>query len=1649
MSPEVPDDHLEELAAIKSAHTMIQDQIDELILGLDDMIEAEEPEKDKDVEALASIRTLIRENKQLCDLWHKSNSILNKLVATSAAVQVSSSTFRRNFEKLTDSCDDWFDRAAPFTKTHGDLDARSVDLRKRLDDLNDVIYTAEKDIATSSATTPAPSAAASATAAPSTPHSQSIHLNVPTFDGDPFNWEHFETMFRATIKTRAKNHSNLEIRGHLTNAIRHPDGQDILRNIGNKDADLDEMLKLLRDRFGSTRVVCPLIVQKISSVRQVRLKTLDLKAVIDNVVLPARKFKNLVGNDLTAYLAVLMLSVMDEDCKREWHHFRKNSGVPDLEDVHDFAQHWIQEVAMSPHYASSTYSPSASSTPSAAAVQHHKQKPNKPSNKTSSNCPACEEHHALFKCSSFLEMSIESRNKLISDHHLCINCFSNRHGQKNCPSKYSCKTCGAKHHTLIHTTNSTSPTSVPKVVQLLTQMESFGVSIAADGERHSASLMTFCASVSNNGVDLPARAALDSGSTFSVITEKLAADLKLKRIHDPVVFLGCADPVTCKFAVRASLTSLTTSVPPVPFYLHVVPKIPFLKPPARVENIKSTPGIQHYKLADPELGGATDILLSLYDAVNIFTGALFKVDDYIAQPTVFGLCISGLHDHDSASPVLNIAQSVSCIEPSPHWDDQVIAEAPIHSPTNLKVLKDFDDTNTRVEGRFAVSLPRVDDPPPIGDTRRQAMSRLLANERSLSAKGKLEAFSAVMQEYLDLGHAVTIPPGEIHQSPSCYLPVHGVFKDSSSTTKVRAVFDASARSSTTYSLNDTLLPGPNLYPPLTDVLTRFRLHSVGMTADISKMFREILLNPDERDYHRFLMRNDKGTVVDCRMHRLTFGVKSSPFLATQVLHTLANLYSTSHPEASQAILNSFYVDDFISGANSVEEANKLRVQLCDLLDQAHMTLRKWRSNSKELKDSIPTHLLETDKAHQIVSRSCDAPKALGVHWAVEDDTIHVSISKPELESTKITKRSIASVVAGVFDVLGLFCPVIISARILYQSLWKLSLTWDKPVPPDIVSRWLDWQSDLHLLNEFPVPRRIVPFDNTDPSQWSLHGFADASQVAYGACIYLLSVTAEGTVASRLVIAKARVLPIKPTTIPKAELRGALLLAQLIQRTAALLNIPLDRVFTWLDSEVVLHWLPKAPTMSDRFIANRVFAIQELLPDVQWRHVRSKENPADLASRGVRAQDLLTSSLWWSGPPWLSHPPDQWPNRALSKPAVSLLKVSIKPCLTLPDSQDQFLNVLWKKFSSFAQLVRVIAWLFRFKTSSSTRTPRSSATHLTCDELEFARFRIFLLAQMQTFYDVFDAVRKDKPLPDGHALRRFTVAISVHRHLIVQSRVRDPKSPRTPSTLIPLSARSDLTKLLVSSLHRTHSHAGISAMISILASTFWIPGLRNLLKIISRTCVSCQKAYSKPLISMMGMLPSSRTTPAPPFCRTGVDFSGPYQLKVGYTRKPSIIKAYAVHFVCMATKAIHLDLCSSLSTPDFRATLDRFVARRGCPTDVYSDNGTNFQGAREEIRDLQKFTESEDTKQVITIFSSQHNIKWHHIPPRAPHFGGLWEASVKATKMLLRKVMEPHPLRWDEMYTLLTQVEAVLNSRPIAPLGEDEAMTGRYLTPGTS
>ena len=293
----------------------------------------------------------------------------------------------------------------------------------------------------------------------------------------------------------------------------------------------------------------------------------------------------------------------------------------------------------------------------------------------------------------------------------------------------------------------------------------------------------------------------------------------------------------------------------------------------------------------------------------------------------------------------------------------------------------------------------------------------------------------MVQEYLDLGHARPVPsPTTSLSQETYYLQMHRVVISSSTSTKLRVVFNASAKSSSSLSLNDTLLVGPTLHPNLDEILLCFRTYQVALSADISKMYREVLLAQPDQQLHRFLWSaQPTDQIAEYQMTRVTFGVASTPHLAVRTLQQTAHDHGSDYPNASWHVYHSFYVDDLLAGAETPEAAVQLHHNLREMFKQGGFNQRKWRSSSDEVLTQIDPSLLEKMPTKDLMDhRSTTYPKALGVEWNSSQDTMATCVTLPP-EYTS-TKRSIISDVARTFDILGWLAPTILMMKVLYQQI---------------------------------------------------------------------------------------------------------------------------------------------------------------------------------------------------------------------------------------------------------------------------------------------------------------------------------------------------------------------------------------------------------------------------------------------------------------------------------------------------------------------------------------------------------------------------------------------------------------------------------------
>lgn len=230
--------------------------------------------------------------------------------------------------------------------------------------------------------------------------------------------------------------------------------------------------------------------------------------------------------------------------------------------------------------------------------------------------------------------------------------------------------------------------------------------------------------------------------------------------------------------------------------------------------------------------------------------------------------------------------------------------------------------------------------------------------------------------------------------------------------------------------------------------------------------------------------------------------------------------------------------------------------------------------------------------------------------------------------TRMTKRSLLSDINSIYDPIGLISPILIKGKIFLQQLWSLKLDWDEVLSDDICSRWTNFYSSLQQLVDLSVPRKVLLADDVTIQ---IHGFYDVSQLAFVACIYLRSVACDGSVFVHLYTSKSRVAPMKATTIPRLELCGAVILAELVVEVQAELQqvnvtVPSNDIFLWSDSTIVLAWIASTSSFQV-YVSNRIARIRDLSITHQWHHVSTNDNPADLISRGVSVHIMSASNLW--------------------------------------------------------------------------------------------------------------------------------------------------------------------------------------------------------------------------------------------------------------------------------------------------------------------------------------------------------------------------------------------------------------------------------------
>lgn len=583
-----------------------------------------------------------------------------------------------------------------------------------------------------------------------------------------------------------------------------------------------------------------------------------------------------------------------------------------------------------------------------------------------------------------------------------------------------------------------------------------------------------------------------------------------------------------------------------------------------------------------------------------------------------------------------------------------------------------------------------------------------------------------------------------------YLPHHAVVRKESVTTKQRTVFDGSAKTSNGLSLNDRCLNGPTIQPDLFDTFVRWRMNKVALKTDIEKMYRQIRVQPEDRKYLKMLYRFNKNEPIRTyELKSVTFGVKPSPYMAIAGTFYLADSFMHKYPEAAKSIKTDFYVDDGLLGSHSTETAQKLQKDLNIIFNSAHL---------KAIKSSIEIKLQDTIKT-------------VGIGWTPATDQLSFSVDMTKLTKyyNKITKRQLLSDASKLYDPCGILSPITIKSKILMQEVWKSGVDWDSNVNKDIQNEWNIYRDELPMIEHIKIDRW---FQTMPESQVYLNGFCDSSEKAVAAVVYLIQTT-QNITTSTLICSKTRVAPLNPETIPRLELNGAVLLANLAERITTNLKIHKQNIHLWTDSSIVLHWLNSHASKWKTYVSHRVNEIHNLFGLSHWHHVSTHDNPADIASRGIYPSQLKDNYLWFRGPSWLILPENQWPKliyilasdeKTEEKSHVNINAISMKP--TFKEL------VLLSQFDNFTSLTRITALCLRFiKNASNKETLKYAKEFITTEELRRAKEVWVKHVQSLFFKNEIKSIRENGIINDKNSLK--TLYCNATRLCMLQIHIRRP------------------------------------------------------------------------------------------------------------------------------------------------------------------------------------------------------------------------------------------------------------------------------------
>ena len=918
-----------------------------------------------------------------------------------------------------------------------------------------------------------------------------------------------------------------------------------------------------------------------------------------------------------------------------------------------------------------------------------------------------------------------------------------------------------------------------------------------------------------------------------------------------------------------------------------------------------------------------------------------------------------------------------------------------------------DGHTERLKGNFAAVRKRQDT---------------TLSPKALEKKGiKIEEIQSIFDGYIKKGYIVEVP--ENQWEDGWYLPFFCVV-NRSKTTPVRPVFDAKAQFNKV-SLNNQILNTPNLLNDTWPTLLHLRQYKYALTGDISEMFLRVRLAPEDQKYHRFYF---DGKVY--QWTRILFGNTSSPNISQKVIRAVCDKYESKFPVAARYIRKWCYMDDAIASSPTESELKLLAEQLPQLLLEADMKMGKFYSNSVSTLSSIPEDLRA--KEVQVFSDRdtiFDQSKVLGMIWDAKEDVLKfkskfksVNEWKEHLKIESWTKRTILKTTASTYDPLGFLSAITVQARAVIQKLWLLDLDWDQQIPVEIEEEWVRALENLINIESIKIPRWI---GLTPESDSEIHIFCDASELVYCVAAYCRVNSVGGPVVN-LITAKARVTPIKNESISRLELVACVLGTRLARAITDVYETPKEKIHFWTDSRNSLHWINTPPKKVKVYVQNRTGEIQRTTDPIQWHHIPTDQNPADIPTRPIPTDELVGTKLWWHGPDILRSN-DPYPNFVVSNPSEEALLEykDDNPLYFQANYQvDRLGHSVGKLKNGYERAIRIFLAIINGLNRAFVNPVPDH------EKRQRAHEYLIKISQYKSFQKEIEFLQKypDKQLPQKSELFKLCPFLDEKGILRTKTRLQSLKFVSYDQAFpIILTGTCYLARTILEDYHRKYHHTvSFNSMMATLFKKYHFIHLTSALKKIIKNCLRCRRNAAKKVPTLMAPL-KKNIEQTRPFYETGIDFAGPFSVKVG--RGKIRKQMYVLVLTCMNTRCTHFEICEDQKTSSVLNALTRFSNLRGAPAIIKSDNQTSFVSTRKELSD---FVNNLDHSEIIDSLQKEFENKtqWIFIPARAPHFGGSWEIMVKAMKRAVEVITEGQDVSEDEFRTVISKAAALLNSRPL-------------------